>query len=453
MHFNGKVNLVRGRLMQVEVPEGSMHRIWGSLCSMCLVFSSQAPGTAAKTLTLAVKPIIPESLTTRRISDELLRAAKLLPDGRWEELCMQKLKMSFENAEVLDHWVQALMEKPCETALPDHLQSGGMLRARADAVSSAFNGADSAPDDNLLPRGEPIFSQDEFDLHTETTYDGLRTKTRNFTKHRLWVFFDELADRITTLAPRPDYNLRDSCTEFSAVPNSLLPQWNPCQNRCRNGINCQFCHLPHERRSRGRGCRGHGTSKLTEAQDVKDAILPGLMRPPPGLVPPVPHGLPHAPPGLDSPKGFGRMTLAAYSQPPTPQGGPLAPTRMAMSLPSTPSGAIPGRCLTRTAPPAPPLLPPSGPPRGLPQDDDKAPPPPENSPGGLCQAPTLTPTALAAPGTLLTAAAQAAEAAGVINKFASTPSLNRGPLLSTQPPSQPPTPQAGQDDLQKRSLN
>lgn len=216
------------------------------------------------------------------------------------------------------------------------------------------------------------------------------------------------------------------------------------KNRCRNGINCQFCHLPHERRSRGRGCRGHGTSKLTEAQDVKDTILPGLMRPPPGLdlVPPVPHGLPHAPPGLDSPKGFGHMTLAAYSQPPTPQGGPLAPARMAMSLPSTPSGAIPGRCLTRTAPPAPPLLPPSGPPRGLPQDDDKAPPPPENSPGGLCQAPTLTPTALAAPGTLLTAAAQAAEAAGVINKFASTPSLNRGPLLSTQPPSQPPTPQA-----------
>ena len=33
------------------------------------------------------------------------------------------------------------------------------------------------------------------------------------------------------------------------------------------------------------------------------------------------------------------------------------------------------------------------------------------------------------------------------------PSLNRGPLLSTQPPSQPPTPQAGQDDLQKRYLN
>lgn len=32
------------------------------------------------------------------------------------------------------------------------------------------------------------------------------------------------------------------------------------------------------------------------------------------------------------------------------------------------------------------------------------------------------------------------------------PSLNRGPLLSTQPPSQPPTPQAGQDDLQKRYL-
>lgn len=200
------------------------------------------------------------------------------------------------------------------------------------------------------------------------------------------------------------------------------------KNRCRNGINCQFCHLPHERRSRGRGCRGHGTSKLAEAQDVKDAILPGLMRPPPGLAP-----VPHAPPGLDSPKGFGHMTLAAYSQPPTPQGGPMPPARMAMSLPSTPNGALGGRCLTRTAPPAPPLLPPSCPPRGLPEDDDKAPPPPENSPGGLCPAPPLTPTTLAAPGTLLSAAAQAAEATGALNKFASAPST-RGPLLSTQPP-------------------
>ncbi|CAJ1423075.1 unnamed protein product [Effrenium voratum] len=95
------------------------------------------------------------------------------------------------------------------------------------------------------------------------------------------------------------------------------------------------------------------------------------------------------------------MTLAAFSQPPTPQGGHLAPARMAMSLPSTPSGNVGGRCLQR---PVPPLLPPSGPPRGLPEDDDKAPPPPENSPGGLAP---LTPSM--APGALLTAAAQAAE--------------------------------------------
>mmetsp|Transcript_95359 Transcript_95359/g.199493 ORF Transcript_95359/g.199493 Transcript_95359/m.199493 type:complete len:486 (-) Transcript_95359:91-1548(-) len=33
------------------------------------------------------------------------------------------------------------------------------------------------------------------------------------------------------------------------------------KGRCRNGLNCQFCHMPHERRSRGRGCRGHGTQK------------------------------------------------------------------------------------------------------------------------------------------------------------------------------------------------
>lgn len=176
---------------EVEVPDGSMHRIWGSLCSMCLVFSSQAPGTAvphaiidcrglqfldisheAKTLTLAVKPIIPESLTTRRMGDELLRAAKLLPDGRWEELCMQKLKMSFDTAELLDHWVEALMQKPCEAALPDHLQSGGVLRARADAVSSAFN-ADSAPDDVMLPRGEPIYSQDKDEELHEASFVGV----------------------------------------------------------------------------------------------------------------------------------------------------------------------------------------------------------------------------------------------------------------------------------------
>lgn len=39
--------------------------------------------------------------------------------------------------------------------------------------------------------------------------------------------------------------------------------------------------------------------------------------------------------------------LSLISKLPTWQGGPLAPARMAMSLPSTPSGAIPGRCQGR----------------------------------------------------------------------------------------------------------
>jgi len=201
------------------------------------------------------------------------------------------------------------------------------------------------------------------------------------------------------------------------------------KNRCRNGFNCQFCHLPHERRSRGRGCRGHGTSKATEGE-VKDAVLPGL-RPPPGLAP-----VSNAPPGLSilppveapSPEGFARMHMVAYSQPPTPQAGPMLPSRMAMSLPSTPSGAaIPGRCMSRNS--APPLLPPSAPPRGLPEDDDKAPPPPENSPGG----PQMrhTPLPPMASGSI----PQSGEAACLLQKLASAPGLNPGgALLSTQPP-------------------
>jgi len=65
------------------------------------------------------------------------------------------------------------MQKPCETALPDHLQSGGVLRARADAVSSAFNVAEPAPDDIVLPRGEPIFSQDKDEELHEASFVGV----------------------------------------------------------------------------------------------------------------------------------------------------------------------------------------------------------------------------------------------------------------------------------------
>eukprot|EP00429_Kryptoperidinium_foliaceum_P071333 CAMPEP_0176070750 /NCGR_PEP_ID=MMETSP0120_2-20121206/35335_1 /TAXON_ID=160619 /ORGANISM="Kryptoperidinium foliaceum, Strain CCMP 1326" /LENGTH=267 /DNA_ID=CAMNT_0017404403 /DNA_START=91 /DNA_END=890 /DNA_ORIENTATION=- len=66
----------------------------------------------------------------------------------------------------------------------------------------------------------------------------------------------------------------------------------PCcfffKNRCRNGESCQFCHLPHEKRSRGRGCRGHGTTKKERlppamAQATTPSGAPGLLLPPPGL--------------------------------------------------------------------------------------------------------------------------------------------------------------------------
>mmetsp|Transcript_99582 Transcript_99582/g.257329 ORF Transcript_99582/g.257329 Transcript_99582/m.257329 type:complete len:911 (-) Transcript_99582:257-2989(-) len=43
------------------------------------------------------------------------------------------------------------------------------------------------------------------------------------------------------------------------------------KNRCRNGVNCQFCHLDHERRSRGRGCRGRGTSSKEAKAAEKNA--------------------------------------------------------------------------------------------------------------------------------------------------------------------------------------
>jgi len=176
---------------EAEVPEGTSHRIWGSLCSMCLVFSSQAPGVAvphaimdcrglqfldisdeARSITLAVKPIVPDGLTLRRMGEELLRAAKLLPDGRWEELCMQKLKLTFESAEILDLWVRAFMQKPCDAALPDHLQGGSVLRARADALSSAFKG-EPVTSDETFPRAEPFFSQDKDEELQEASFVGI----------------------------------------------------------------------------------------------------------------------------------------------------------------------------------------------------------------------------------------------------------------------------------------
>jgi len=69
------------------------------------------------------------------------------------------------------------------------------------------------------------------------------------------------------------------------------------RGRCANGRACAFCHFPHERRSRGRGCRGHGSSKgkaanaeIADAAAVAEFAIPGACcRPPPGLdLPPSP---------------------------------------------------------------------------------------------------------------------------------------------------------------------
>jgi len=46
------------------------------------------------------------------------------------------------------------------------------------------------------------------------------------------------------------------------------------KGRCRNGVNCQFCHLQHGKRTRGRGCRGHGMSKKAAAAAAAAASEP-----------------------------------------------------------------------------------------------------------------------------------------------------------------------------------
>lgn len=157
---------------------GGPHRVWGSLCSMCLVFSSQAPSAVAvphavmdcrglqvldivdeaprragivgqaKVVTLAAQPRIgaesgQAGSSTRRASEDLIRAAKLLPDGRWEELFLQKLHLGFESPEMMDLWVRVLMHKPYSATLVDKLIANGSLAwpsGPADAMSSAFAG-------------------------------------------------------------------------------------------------------------------------------------------------------------------------------------------------------------------------------------------------------------------------------------------------------------------------
>jgi len=176
------------------------------------------------------------------------------------------------------------------------------------------------------------------------------------------------------------------------------------KNRCRNGVNCQFCHLDHERRSRGRGCRGHGTSskeaKAAEAlaqaqqqpptpsnqpkvpsspaaQQWPKSMLIESSEPRPTLLPPPP-GLGHPPPGLSPPeaiKPVSRVTSGTTTRsPPRPA---TAPVLSGLSL-GSPSGPRP------SAPP------PFGPPPRIPEDRGEAPPPPENSPGGQQRPPAPT---------------------------------------------------------------
>lgn len=148
------------------------------------------------------------------------------------------------------------------------------------------------------------------------------------------------------------------------------------KGRCRNGAGCQFCHLQHEKRSRGRGCRGHATSgKAAKKEELARGDAAAPPRPPafaapPGLdspaVAPVPRGPP--PPGLPAP-GM-----------PTPNATPVGAKGLVLStLPSAASVQPPQQL-------QPPQLPPFSSPRGVaPQECGAEPAAPETSP--RCSAP------------------------------------------------------------------
>lgn len=227
------------------------------------------------------------------------------------------------------------------------------------------------------------------------------------------------------------------------------------KNRCRNGVNCQFCHLPHERRSRGRGCRGHGTSRLLEAQ-VQVSQEPSapltMMTAPPGLGPPGIHTAP-----IDAPRTPKGLFLPPQFQ---PFASSIAPATLSRTLPASPPNLPHVQAVTK--PPmhlpgggAPLLLPPMGPPRGLPKDNDLAPPPPENSPGGLKDGKTLLPSRPAT-----AAAAAAAAATRLLGKLSiSTPPGSLGgkgtELLATAPPtpsSMAASPEPSVDKLPSRNM-
>lgn len=146
------------------------------------------------------------------------------------------------------------------------------------------------------------------------------------------------------------------------------------KGRCQNGARCSFCHLPHERRSRGRGCRGHGGAGRVATPSA------GLS--PWGAVPQVP-------------PGYGWPARAVAS--PTPYKPSSTPTTASLTCRSSAAGPLglfgpPGLEFPKAvvAPPTPtalepaPLrLPPATSPILQPEELPEMPPPPDSSPSGL----------------------------------------------------------------------
>mmetsp|Transcript_3038 Transcript_3038/g.9205 ORF Transcript_3038/g.9205 Transcript_3038/m.9205 type:complete len:416 (-) Transcript_3038:91-1338(-) len=171
------------------------------------------------------------------------------------------------------------------------------------------------------------------------------------------------------------------------------------KGRCQNGLNCVFCHMPHERRSRGRGCRGHGSSRRGTAEDMSPPTsVPQTPAPatPFSLATPVSttsssatsyRVAPTSPPGLFGPPGLEVHAVARAPRTPAPARSPV------LSGSSVPPGLEPPGNFARIAPSAapkvpmptaaPPLLPPRSPPREVPEEKSDLPPPPDSSPSGV----------------------------------------------------------------------
>mmetsp|Transcript_81511 Transcript_81511/g.235545 ORF Transcript_81511/g.235545 Transcript_81511/m.235545 type:complete len:420 (+) Transcript_81511:99-1358(+) len=151
------------------------------------------------------------------------------------------------------------------------------------------------------------------------------------------------------------------------------------KGRCRNGIDCEFCHLPHDKRARGRGCRGRGGSRaaaaaaavaVTAAPTTPPATSPPV--PPPGLDPPSPTATPVPAPtaattgaGVLSTVPLGCRPAGITSTAPAPIAAPGSSAAVGVGA-FVPKGSLdlaPGRSLFAT--PAPPQAPPKTPPAAM----------------------------------------------------------------------------------------